>query len=610
MPHARKRLRDNAVVPLVAPSSSATFRATLASRSVVDELPGAWRTAAAAVGVSGADAYLCHLGRSIADALRSIPLASEAARIQLRSSRAALLAGVNARWDELDARVTAAESAKITALERELCTVDAALERLRAERGAAAKATVSLGDAELVLRHAELRARIDAADAQLLTLPTTIVEPPYVGLTLDTSALLAGIAVVGRVVAPRAVTAADLNLEDSPCRTWPGGTVDIFLTLKGAQHASQSAEELEVSLFAVAKATNVEVSHEALGVAPQPLVTENTSADISGRCVIVSIAVPAAAPVGSSVCIHAVTVSGQPAGGFVRPLRIAVQCGMQAPLRLDTLRACYGPASLCISSAGQLFFPNGGDDSRDVLVFDCDGTALPDFSVTGLQKPRYVAFAHGASPSLLLVYSSATSTQLVAVDPANRVARWDSAPGLFQGCCGIAALPDDDIVVAASNREKTLFSLRLSDGERVGSLKVPSLHWGLVADPASKTVFGVVLPPGAGKYAVVRFSWTLASGLRAEGVVAAAWEGGIPLLAVVPPAAGNRGVSHLVIGCTSDLLVLSLPSLVLVHTHRLEGMTVDALAADPWGNSLAVVDSSANAIHVLTWPLPGMPALE
>jgi len=36
--------------------------------------------------------------------------------------------------------------------------------------------------------------------------------------------------------------------------------------------------------------------------------------------------------------------------------------------------------------------------------------------------------------------------------------------------------------------------------------------------------------------------------------------------------------------------VLSLPGLALVHTHRLEGMQVWGLAADPCGTALAVCD--------------------
>jgi len=53
-------------------------------------------------------------------------------------------------------------------------------------------------------------------------------------------------------------------------------------------------------------------------------------------------------------------------------------------------------------------------------------------------------------------------------------------------------------------------------------------------------------------------------------------------LAVMPPAPGKRA-SHLIVGLwkTSELRVLSLPGLALVHTHRLEGIEVIGLAADP-----------------------------
>ena len=48
--------------------------------------------------------------------------------------------------------------------------------------------------------------------------------------------------------------------------------------------------------------------------------------------------------------------------------------------------------------------------------------------------------------------------------------------------------------------------------------------------------------------------------------------------------------------------MLSLPGHTLVHTHKLEGMGVMGLAADPWGGALAVSDSATEAIHVLAWP--------
>ena len=82
-------------------------------------------------------------------------------------------------------------------------------------------------------------------------------------------------------------------------------------------------------------------------------------------------------------------------------------------------------------------------------------------------------------------------------------------------------------------------------------------------------------------------------------------------LTVIPPAP-CKAVSYLVVGTgeSSELLVLSLPSLALVHTHRLEGMKVLGLAADPWGGALAVCDAASQFLHVLTWPLPGMPPLQ
>ena len=104
------------------------------------------------------------------------------------------------------------------------------------------------------------------------------------------------------------------------------------------------------------------------------------------------------------------------------------------------------------------------------------------------------------------------------------------------------------------------------------------------------------------------FRWDGAE-LVAEGIVEAA---GATVnyrpLAVVPPAPGQR-TSYLVVG-TQDFptqRVLSLPDRRLVHTHKLEGMMVVGLAADPSGTALAVCDNASNAIHVLPWPLPGMP---
>ena len=106
------------------------------------------------------------------------------------------------------------------------------------------------------------------------------------------------------------------------------------------------------------------------------------------------------------------------------------------------------------------------------------------------------------------------------------------------------------------------------------------------------------------------FRWDGAA-LVAEGEVAAAGKTyDIRPLAVMPPAPGLR-TSYLIVGTLdkSTLHILSLPDCCLVNTHTLEGMQVCGLAADPSGTTLAVCDRESDDVHVLPWPLPGMPPL-
>jgi len=63
-----------------------------------------------------------------------------------------------------------------------------------------------------------------------------------------------------------------------------------------------------------------------------------------------------------------------------------------------------------------------------------------------------------------------------------------------------------------------------------------------------------------------------------------------PSLSCPPPLASAPHTSLWGLMQTSELRVLSLPGLALVHTHRLEGMQVCGLAADPCGTALAVCD--------------------
>jgi len=247
-------------------------------------------------------------------------------------------------------------------------------------------------------------------------------------------------------------------------------------------------------------------------------------------------------------------------------------------------------------------------------VFDYDGSLLPGLPVASLglsQSTSWAAFAPGSTPSLLLADVIGCSPRLVAVDPATRSVRWRSAAGSLGACDGIAALPSLGVVVTGS--DESLFAHRLSDGSRVGSLEVPGLWLYLAADSAAGIVYGTTYD----HIEVTVHAWScVADGAgvrisRGMSVGAAGSSKYSRTLAIVPPAPGKR-VSHLVVGSrnSSELVILSLPGLAFVHSHNLEGMQVTGLAADPWGAALAACDRVSGAIHVLGWPLPGMPPLE
>jgi len=157
-----------------------------------------------------------------------------------------LHAAIDSRCEELEARLSQAESTKIAALERELVTVDTALERWRSEtRFVQDEIRYIQRRGACTLQQFELTARLDGLDAQLRSLPTAPVEPPHIGLITEGPAVLASIAGVGRVVAPLGISASDVSIEGLPRHVRPGQTLQLNLAL-GACYADQSAEELEV----------------------------------------------------------------------------------------------------------------------------------------------------------------------------------------------------------------------------------------------------------------------------------------------------------------------------------------------------------------------------
>ena len=610
MPPKRRRISGREKSPAglevrPAPFAAAGVRAALSARVAHGAAATFWHGNAFASDVS-ADAFICGLGRHIAAALERVREAGEAAQATLVTTRAALHAAVDSRCDELESGIHSVTASKTTALELELVSVDAALERWRAESGAVRDAVSMLSDTELEEHHAMFDFRLKSMESELQRLPTAVVEPPFVGLLADTPALLSSIAGFGRVLAPLAITASDLSFVGVPKRMLPGNTLCLRLSL-GARHEAQSAEELVVSLDRLAEAACVKAMLEGPDVEPQPLQT-SFAPDIAQCCVIVSIDVHSTASSDASVNVIAVSVAGQPVPGV--PICVPVRIGITAPLVLQYTTSSGYYTTPCIFPDGRIYCPPG--NGLEVLVFDADGSPLPGLPVTGLglsEHTAWSAYSPGEVPSLLLgVFMGAS--RLVAVDPATRAVRWASAEGSIDGCYGIAMLPSLGIAVVNTCG---LSAHRISDGVRVGSLAAPRLDFFMVADDSAGAVYGTVACTRG--YDVHAWSVTAdGAGIRitSNAPVTAAGTGTYSRpLAVVPPAPGKR-VSHLVVGTgkSSELLVLSLPGLALVHTHSLEGMEVGGLAADPWGGALAVCDDKSKSCHVLAWPLPGMPPLE
>ena len=571
-------------------------------------MPAFWCGAALPAGINSVDAFLLHVGRSMTEALQTTYASAEVSRAQLRETRAALHAAIDARCDELATNIDSAEAGKAASLERELVNIDAALEKWRAESRAVHEAASSLSDADLLSQQPDFYSRLDDLEAQLQALPTTVVEPPHVGLLADAPALLSSIACFGCVISPLAITASDLSLVDAPSNVRPGDTLRLRLSL-GARHAAKSAEELEVSLGRLAVLVHVVATLEGPGVDQQPLQA-TIAPDASQRCLTLSVGVPLSAIRGTSLCLRAVSVAGLPFAEV--PLSFVLRHGIVTPLKLSVVSSLYYTTPV-ISREGRAYCPQGTGSVGDVLVFDADGSPLPSLSVGSLgllTNIRRAAYADGETPSLLLACLTGALPRLVAVDPTTCAVRWTLDERRMDGQCnGIVALPSLGVVVVSD--PVFLSAQRLSDGRHVGSVRAPQLNWFLAADDASGVVFG-----STEEYRPIVHAWTCAT-VGAEirftpagPVVSAGARPNHRPLAVMPPAPGKK-VSHLVVGnaWTSELLVISLPGLSLVHTHRLEGMEVTGLAADPWGGALAVCDRLSQSLHVLAWPLPGMPPL-
>jgi hypothetical protein len=533
--------------------------------------------------------------------IRTVGESTEAQRQRLESLRATLHIAIDTRIDELLAKVATAESAKIATLERELERLDATLERTRREHAAAREVLTSKSDDEIAALATELIASLDGIDALLATLPHGPVEPLLLRLELDEGALLSSIRTAGTVLAPRGVHAADVVVRGLPTTVRPGRPLHFELALSN-DYPCRAPAELEAAAASLAFHARVVVSLET---GTDSLFLQSSLVPSCG-VVAVSVAIPESAGRGAEVVVSSVTVAGQPVTvNHALPTRLRVVAGIDAPLVINA-----GVKAHCITPVvtldGTLYAPDY--ESPDVLVFSADGTLLPVLSLAllGLSKKMHSAAFVEATGTLLLADANGTSSKLVAVDAASKTVRWSAA--LASSCNGIAALPTQGVLVGSDGCFNKVHVHRLSDGVRVASAEAARSTF-VASDPASGTVYASTW--ASPSYGVSAFRWDGAA-LVAEGVMTAAGTDSIYRPLAVMPRTPGQHTSYLVVGTYGKptLRVLSLPDRRLVHTHTLEGMLVTGLAADPSGTALAVCDAASKAIHVLPWPLPGMPPLQ
>jgi hypothetical protein len=568
----------------------------------LDSLSGRWTEAAATYGVlPQSDAVLCASGKHIARSIQSVVEAAESSRQQLQSLRLTLHEAIDCRIDILITTTSAAESMKVAALERELEKLDEVLESTRREHAAARTAVTALDDITFTSTEGTIAANLVALNAQIAALPVGPVESAVLRVDFDAGSLISQIGACGTVIAPKGVHASHVEVRGLPKHAQPGRPLQFELALS-VDYPCTAPAELEAATASLVPHVHVDVSL-VCGEVSQPLFVM-LAPTAGGRGVDVSVPVPASAGRDTKVVIRGISVAGHPVTHRQSlPVHLAVVSGMLAPLRLEGAANDYLSTPV-ISSDGMLYAPR--NDCPDVLVFSADGAPLPSLILARLKLStgtRAAAF-NNATATLLLADVNLVSSKLVAVDAVSRAVCWSTSLKLGNNCWGIAVLPVQGLVVASIYDAKELRVYRLTDGTLVATVHAQGPSF-IAADPATATLY---VSTGT---RVTAFHWN-GSALVPEGVVEAAGDNayGRPL-AVVPPAPGQR-TSYLVVGTvrTPILLVFSLPDCRLVHTHTLEGMVINGLAADPSGTALAVCDGASKAVHVLPWPLPGMPPLQ
>lgn len=568
---------------------------------------------------------------------------------QIEDTRAAALAAINVRCDELAALVKSSQLSKTVALEAERVAVDSALECLQHACTEAASAARTMSDVVLQTEGVEVATRARAALAAAARIPRFPMTQSALSFDADPS-LLTSLSRLGAIVveAP-SVFHLELGLRKQPWPREPDGSLRTHLVLPGGifemvLRAETAAASSKALLRFQQAALNYDplqaralldrcVSVDAVLLSDDPapracpvsvstrFVTGSVSEESSRHlALMLTLQVDPSAQVGSRLAIRSLSVCGcsalpAPPRGvestdtlIVATVSSRLATGLRTPLVLDGMARDGTP---CVSADGRVFCPT----SASIYMWGCQGEPLSNRNAGTLRlSHRTCASAYDDETRTLFLgdWDGARSVVVAVAPDDDWSVRWSTEPGRVIQCGGLTVLARQGIVVASACEGRALHALRIDTGASIGPPVPANNPTYLATDSMTGTIFADT-SDGAGNFSVARWQWSepeqalVPLGVIEAAGVATNWRP----IAVMPPAPGKR-LSHLIVGTynSSVLRILALPSLELVaDTSAPNDMVVWGLAADPAGTALVILDHTSRAAQVVAWPWAGLPPL-
>jgi hypothetical protein len=438
----------------------------------------------------------------------------------------------------------------------------------------------------------------------MLDLPSSFVETRSVGFTSgrDTTSLAED-----RVVAwfpPYEDVAIIDNIEvrDVPLRAHPGSSFAFKLVINNA-YARTHPEAVELLQNHTRVNAYINETREKLAFACTPLVKDGLVG------VTVRISIPSDTDF-QHVIISGVRVAGRP----------VIQFDFPFPRTVDVLPGMHAPLELLFQKNNAMDFAIASNGTMYVL-FDSHATLVRVFAGDGTEKRRPMSVPIALVRTLVFVDTLnmllfTTHDTLIAFDVERQSIRWQQTivAGVGIICkpsvlstCGVC------IITSTKNEKHEVRVYSLDDGTLRYNGLTPYWCESHTFDSTTSTWYAFMFDEVLSQKIIVSFRWN-GTKLIAEHTTPISES--VRTITVIQPTAGRR-ISYLVGGHENMfddsfiLQVFSLPDLSWVCSTLIPCHWGKTLSADPSGTSIAMLNSyMGDAIHILPWPLAGMPALE